>query len=94
MNKHEDSEKVRMLREFTGEGMVDCHKALKICQGDVLLACGYMKYAGCAINLKGGNHREWALNAGRRYASELAFDADGKIAIKPIAHQKPIEPGM
>jgi translation elongation factor EF-Ts len=94
VSRDQDREKVMSMRVFTGEGMIDCHKALKICEGDILLACGYLKFAGCAINLKGGNHREWAMNAGRRYASELRIDAEGVIVKDEANAHKPMEPGL
>lgn len=47
-------EMVRRVREFTGQGLIAVKHALEVCDGDELLACGYLKYEGCLINLKGG----------------------------------------
>ena len=53
---------VKYLREITGCGMMEAKKALVACNGDSLLAEGYLKYMGCAINVypREGETREQA----------------------------------
>ena len=52
---------VKQLREDSGAGMMECKDALIHCGGDVLLAEGYLKYYGCAINTYDLPHEDWAM---------------------------------
>lgn len=49
------AEMVRRVRAFTGHGLLAVKRALEACDGDELLACGYLRYEGSLINLKGGD---------------------------------------
>lgn len=71
---------VRAIREFTGEGMLASKKALSACDGDPLLACGYLKYHGSLVNRKGISHTDWAKSAGASYAKDLRLMPDGSIS--------------
>lgn len=51
MNNFEiTSEKVKKLREATGQGIMDCKKALVICEGDHDKAVKYLKEMGNLVN--------------------------------------------
>lgn len=75
------SAKVRALQQFTGQGLMDCKKALVTCQGDVLLAVGYLCYRGCLINLKSGDMANWVRKQAAGYADRLEW-IDGAICSK------------
>lgn len=67
------SAKVRALRQFTGQGLMDCKKALVTCRGDVLMAVGHLHYSGCLINLKSGDMVTWVRNRAAGYAEQLEW---------------------
>lgn len=75
------SAKVRALRQFTGQGSMDCKKALVTCRGDVLMAVGHLHYSGCLINLKSGDMATWVRNQAAGYAEQLEW-IDGAICSK------------
>ena len=52
MTREPSSSEVLALRERSGAGIMICKKALEVCNGDFLLAEGYIKYYGCAINVR------------------------------------------
>ena len=56
-----NAEDLKRLREESGAGMMECSRAMKICDGDALLAEGWLKYYGCAINTYDLPHEEWAM---------------------------------
>ena len=49
------------LRHNSGAGLVECQAALEKCDGDTLLAEGWLKYYGCAINTYDLSHEDWAM---------------------------------
>lgn len=53
---------MKYLREITGCGMHEAKNALVLCNGDSLLAEGYLKYMGLAVNIypREGETREEA----------------------------------
>ncbi len=75
-------ESLKMLRDYTGMGAVECRRALERCEGDALMAVGYLKYNGSLINLKGGSQESWLLGQARSYAKLLCIK-DGKIGYQP-----------
>lgn len=70
---------VNAVREFTGEGMMSAKRALIAIGNDPLLACGYLKYSGCLVNLNGGDREAWTLRNAEAYAKLLALAEDGRI---------------
>lgn len=74
-------ESVRAVQAFTGRGMMEVASALRLCGGDLLHACGYLHYAGCAVNLKGKDPVLWALSCGKGYAQGLCITDSGEIAV-------------
>lgn len=75
------AEKVKILREFTGEGMMDCRNKLGLAKGDLLLAVGLLKVSGQLVNYK-GNRADRDMAAAKSYAEELEIGPDGKIRRK------------
>jgi translation elongation factor EF-Ts len=71
---------VRALSEYTGLGVRDCRRALAACDDDPLVACGYLHYSGCLVNLNGQDREAWTLNRAREYAQLLELTDEGKIA--------------
>jgi len=55
------AENIKELRDRSGAHVVECRDALLRCKGDLLLAEGYLKYYGCAINTYNMPHEEWAM---------------------------------
>lgn len=62
-------EKVNQIRGFTGEGLLDCKKALIKAEGDVLLAIGFLRTEGCLMKTK--EHEKWQLNYAKSVAEDL-----------------------
>jgi hypothetical protein len=75
------AEKVKILREFTGEGMMDCRNKLGQAKGDLLLAVGLLKVSGQLVNYK-GNRAERDMGVAKNYAKDLEIGPDGKIRHK------------
>lgn len=76
------AENIRKLRDYTGEGMMACRKAYDACGEDILLAVGYLKYAGSLVNLKGRSHEDWLKGIAEGYKQDLALDESGNIVAK------------
>lgn len=87
---------VNAVREFTGEGMMSAKRALVATGNDPLLACGYLKYSGCLINLNGADREAWTLRNAEAYAKLLALAEDGRIvwraATEPAPHGGSVNP--
>ena len=72
-----DKAQVEVLRRRSGAGLMECKKALQKANGDLLLAEGYMKYSGLAVNIKmaGKNPEEakedWVWSKARTYAESM-----------------------
>lgn len=62
MSKVNKSELLSSLRNESGAGIMDCKKVLEKYKWNFIRAKGYLKYKGCAINIKKGYYEEW-LNA-------------------------------
>lgn len=75
------AEKVKILRDFTGEGMMDCRNKLGQANGDLLLAVGLLKVSGQLVNYK-GNRADRDMAAAKSYAAELEIGLDGTIKRK------------
>lgn len=82
---------VNAVREFTGEGMMSVKKALAATGNDPLLACGYLKYSGCLINLNGGDLEAWTLRNAEGYAKLLALAEDGRIVWRAAPESAPAD---
>lgn len=80
---------VNTVREFTGEGMMSAKRALIATGNDPLLACGYLKYSGCLINLNGGDREAWTLRNAEAYAKLLALAEDGRIVWRAAPESVP-----
>jgi hypothetical protein len=82
MNVPEEAEKIvkaiKVIREYSGEGMSDCRKALRAANGDPLLAIGYLWATGLCVNVKSDRHT-WILLRAQSYSKNLVLGEDGKI---------------
>lgn len=77
MDKSDD---IKHLRETTGAGLHECAKALEHCHGDILLAAGYLKYYGCAINTYDTPHEEWVMRRAHAWKrQQLAEKSDSDL---------------
>ena len=70
---------IKALRDHTGVGLVECKNALVHCNGDALLAEGWLKYYGCAINTYDEPHEEWAMRNARAYKERVLKDPDQRL---------------
>ena len=70
---------IKELRNRSGAGMSEAKNALLRCDGDMLLAEGWLKYYGCAINTYDTPHEEWAMNAARGYKERVLRDPSQRI---------------
>lgn len=70
---------INAVREFTGEGMMSAKRAVVAVGNDPLIACGYLKYSGCLVNLNGGDREAWTLRNAEAYAKLLTLAEDGRI---------------
>ena len=62
------SELIIELRDKTNTSLQECKRALEKCNGDMLLAEGYLKYNGCAINVGGHeNYKKWVMEMAEDY---------------------------
>lgn len=75
----EQLEKVRILREWSGEGIMTIGKALNVCNGDLLMAAGYLKYDGCLINT---TNKNWVMDMAKGFSEGLMLSDEGKIVYK------------
>lgn len=53
------SKQIKVLRMISGSGLQDVHDAIVLCNYDLIKTLYYLKYKGCAINLKGKTKDEW-----------------------------------
>lgn len=67
-------EMIKALRDRSGAGMQECAAALKHCKGDELLAEGWLKYYGCAINTYDKPHEQWAMEEAQGYKERVLKD--------------------
>lgn len=75
---------VNAVREFTGEGMQAAKKALTATGNDPLLACGYLHYSGCLVNLNGGDREAWTIRNAEGYAKLLTLTEEGQIVWRGV----------
>jgi len=64
---------IKDLRDRSGAPMPACKDALVKCEGDELLAEGWLKYYGCAINTS-EPHEDWAMRNARSYKERVLAD--------------------
>jgi translation elongation factor EF-Ts len=69
---------IRAIRDFSGEGLMDCKKALRSANGDPLLAVGILRASGLCVNIK-GDRQAWNLRNAEGYAKTLELTEDGAI---------------
>lgn len=69
---------VKAMREFSGEGLMDCRAALRSANGDPLLGLGLMRAKGLCVNVK-GDRLAWNLRQAESYAKLLILDDQGVI---------------
>lgn len=81
---------IKAMREFTGEAITDCRKALRAANGDPLLATGYLRAAGLLVHIK-GDRLAWQLRQAESYAKGLVMGIDGKIRHIEV-HPSSVEP--
>ncbi|MCF6783713.1 hypothetical protein [Stutzerimonas stutzeri] len=74
---------VHAVRNYTGMSLAECRNALATCDNDPLVACGYLHYAGCLVNLNGQDREAWTMRQARDYAKLLMLDENGSIAKAP-----------
>lgn len=74
---------VHAIRDFTGEGIMACKKALDKAGGDPLIAVGVLKYSGILVNFKNGDGAERTARMARSFAAELQM-IDGVISYKGL----------
>jgi len=80
---------VRAVVEYTGLGMRECRDAVEKCDGNPLWACGYLRYAGSLVSLKGRDHIQWARGLGQGYAEcYLMLDEAGRVKYIDAPSQK------
>ena len=67
----------KTLRERTGCGLLEAARALRKCDGDIVLAAAWLRFDGCAISVKpkpGQSKMEaydtWVLTKARDWVSE------------------------
>ncbi len=85
---------VAAVSDYTGIGKGECRKALVACDNDPLVACGYLHYLGCAVNLNGQDAEAWTLRQARDYARLLTQDETGRICHAPPPSPKNSGPRM
>lgn len=88
------SEAICSVSEYTGFGRRECRQALAACDNDPLVACGYLHYQGCLVNLNGQDREAWTLDRAREYARLLMLDDDGRIGHAPSPAPKRSGPGL
>lgn len=72
--------KVQGLYEF-GVAKMDANKLLNKCNGDMLLAAGYERARGCAVNVR-GDREAWNLNYAKSMTEVWMVTDDYKIVQK------------
>jgi hypothetical protein len=74
------ADKVKVLREWSGEGIQLIRKALIKSNEDLFVAAGFLKYDGCAIASPNPN---WALDKAKANAGDFVLSDEGKLIYKP-----------
>lgn len=72
-------QKIKALREWSGEGVANCKSALVKCDEDLLMAAAYMRYQGCLVAT---TNKNWEMDMARKHVGDFMLDADGKIQYK------------
>lgn len=85
-----ESEKIRAIRNATGEGLLSAKKALEACDGDPILACGFTEVVGQPVYYKGSDRKKW-FDERVKAASKKYSMINGKIEKKDP--DSSIEPG-
>ena len=84
----EYADKVKALREWSGEGVPIIRRALKTCDEDLFVAAGFLRYEGCLVNSPNPN---WALDKAKANVADFVLSEDGKLIYnpKPVSSQRP-----
>lgn len=81
-----DLEKIKNLREVTGEGLMACNKAFFAAGGDLFLAIGVLRSSGLLVNIR-GDRAAWERGMAQSYADHAKesyqLTADGLLERKP-----------
>ena len=75
------TDEIYELRLRTGAGIQECSKAYKRFDGDILLAEGWLKYYGCAINTYDVPHEVWVEHRARGYKKQVQTDPSKRIPL-------------
>jgi hypothetical protein len=83
----EYAEKVKALREWSGEGVSNVRRALQTCEEDLFVAAGFLRYEGCLVNSSNPN---WALDKAKANAADFVLSDEGKLVYqpKPVSSQR------
>jgi hypothetical protein len=76
----EYAEKVKALRDWSGEGVSEVRRALKTCEEDLFVAAGFLRYEGCLVNSPNPN---WALDKAKANAADFVLTDEGKLMYQP-----------
>lgn len=73
------SNMVKDLRDRTCVSLIECKRALEKCNEDVLLAEGYLKYNGCAIQINPPEkYGEWVMSMAQKWKEHLMEEENAK----------------
>lgn len=83
----EYAEKVKALREWSGEGVANVRRALQTCEEDLFVAAGFLRYEGCLVSSPSPN---WALDKAKANAVDFVLNEEGKLIYqpKPVTSQR------
>lgn len=81
---------VKYLREISGCGLIDAHRALELCDGDMLLAEGYLRNIGLAVCVRSQTpdktdqeaYMDWVWSRARAF-KQAALDGTWPVPIPP-----------
>ncbi|WP_274644436.1 hypothetical protein [Pseudomonas serbica] len=76
----EYAEKVKALRDWSGEVVSEVRRALKTCDEDLFVAAGLLRYEGCLVSSPNPN---WALDKAKANAADFVLSDEGKLVYKP-----------
>lgn len=69
-------QKIKALREWSGEGIACCKSALVNCDEELLLAAAFMRYQGCLVAT---TNKNWEMDMARRHVGDFMLAEDGRI---------------
>jgi translation elongation factor EF-Ts len=79
------TEIVRAMSDVLGEGKNACKRALERCNGDALLACGFLTVSSQPVAYKGDNYQAWFDGRVQESARTFAWDNNQIIRVDPLA---------